>query len=90
MIVNTRKLVAVLLQMHGRIDAVPHLVGGFAGGQRIDETPGETWEELIAINLRPAWVLTRAVLPVMREARKGSLLAIGTSAALNPLPTPGA
>ena len=86
----TRKLVAVVLQMHGRIDAVLHLVGGFAGGQRIDETPGETWEELIAINLLPAWMLTRAVLPVMREARKGSLIAIGTSAALNPLPTLGA
>jgi NAD(P)-dependent dehydrogenase (short-subunit alcohol dehydrogenase family) len=83
-------LIADVLQMYGRIDAVVHLVGGFAGGQRIDETTDETWEQMIGINLRPAWVLTRAVLPVMREAGKGSIVAIGTSAALNPVATLGA
>ncbi|MFN0104125.1 MAG: SDR family NAD(P)-dependent oxidoreductase [Bryobacteraceae bacterium] len=83
-------LVSDVIQMYGRIDAVVHLVGGFAGGQRIDETSDETWEQMIAINLRPAWVLTRAVLPVMREARQGSIVAIGTSAALSPVATLGA
>ena len=45
---------------------------------------------MIAVNLRPAWVLTRAVLPVMRKARQGSIIAIGTSAALAPVATLGA
>lgn len=77
-------LVKDVLAMYGRIDAVVHLVGGFAGGQRADETSDETWEEMIGVNLRPAWVLTRGVLPVMREARRGSIVAIGSSAALEP------
>lgn len=83
-------LIADVMEMYSRIDAVVHLVGGFAGGQRIDETPDETWESMIAINLRPAWVLTRAVLPLMREARHGSIIAIGSSAALHPVATLGA
>lgn len=83
-------LVADVLHLHGRIDAVIHLVGGYEGGQRVDETSDAAWERMIAINLRPAWVLTRAVLPVMREARRGSIVAIGTSAALNPVATLGA
>jgi len=83
-------LVADVVQMYGRIDAVVHLVGGFAGGQRVDETTDATWEQMIAINLRPAWTLTRAVLPIMRQARRGSIIAIGSSAALNPAATLGA
>ncbi|MBI2688256.1 MAG: SDR family NAD(P)-dependent oxidoreductase [Acidobacteria bacterium] len=84
------KLVADVIEMYGRIDAVLHLVGGFAGGERIEETSDETWEKMIGVNLRPAWVLMRAVLPVMREARRGTVVAIGTSAALSPVATLGA
>jgi len=80
-------LVRDVVNLYGKIDAVVHLVGGFAGGQRADETSDETWEKMIAINLRPAWVLSRAVLPMMREARRGAFIAIGSAAALEPAPT---
>jgi NAD(P)-dependent dehydrogenase (short-subunit alcohol dehydrogenase family) len=87
---GVRMLVADVLNLHGRIDAVVHLVGGFAGGQRVEETADETWEQMIAMNLRPAWILSRAVLPVMREAGRGSIVAIGTAAALSPVAGMGA
>lgn len=87
---QVEKLVADVLEMNGRIDAVVHLVGGFAGGERIDQTSDETWEDMIAVNLRPAWVLARGVLPVMRQAKSGSFIAIGTAAALHPVATLGA
>lgn len=83
-------LVRDVVNLYGKIDAVVHLVGGFAGGQRADETSDETWEKMIAINLRPAWVLSRAVLPMMREARRGAFIAIGSAAALEPAPMLGA
>ena len=83
-------LMSDVLRMHGRIDAVVHLVGGFAGGQRVDETADGTWENMIALNLRPAWVLARNVLPVMREARRGSFIAIGSAAARSPVANLGA
>jgi len=85
-----QKMVADVLEMYGRIDAVLHLVGGFAGGQRIDETGDDVWEKMIGVNLRPATVLTRVVLPVMRAAGGGSIVAIGSSAALSPVATLGA
>lgn len=77
-------LIAEVVEMYGRIDAVVHLVGGFAGGQRIEETPDETWDQMLAVNLRPAVVLTRAVLPVMRQSGAGSIVAIGSATALAP------
>jgi NAD(P)-dependent dehydrogenase (short-subunit alcohol dehydrogenase family) len=87
---NTEAVQALIndvIGTYGRVDGVVHLVGGFEGGKRVDETSDETWEKLIAVNLRPAWVLARAVLPAMREARRGAFVAIGSSAALDPVPT---
>jgi NAD(P)-dependent dehydrogenase (short-subunit alcohol dehydrogenase family) len=84
------RLISDVIEMYERIDAVVHLVGGFAGGQRVDETTDDTWEKMIGINLKPASVLIRAVLPVMREARQGAIVAIGSSAALAPVATLGA
>lgn len=83
-------LVRDVLTQHGRLDAVVHLVGGFAGGQRVDETSDGTWEKMLAVNVRPAWVLARAVLPQMRLARRGAFVAIGSAAALDPVATLGA
>ena len=77
-------LIAEVVDLYGRIDAVVHLVGGFAGGQPIDETPDDTWDKMFAVNLRPAVVLTRAVLPVMRRSKSGSIVAIGSATALAP------
>jgi NAD(P)-dependent dehydrogenase (short-subunit alcohol dehydrogenase family) len=84
------KLVADVMALHGRIDAVVNLVGGFAGGERIDQTSDATWERMIGVNLRPATVLARAVLPVMRRARRGSFIAIGSAAAMEPVAGLGA
>lgn len=77
-------LIAEVVEMYGRIDAVVHLVGGFAGGQPIDETTDETWDQMFAVNVRPAIVLTRAVLPIMRKSGAGSIVAIGSATALAP------
>lgn len=84
------ELVKDTMLLHGRIDAVVHLVGGFAGGLRLEETTDEVWDKMFAVNLRPAIHLARAVLPVMRAAKRGAFLAIGSPAALEAVPTLGA
>jgi NAD(P)-dependent dehydrogenase (short-subunit alcohol dehydrogenase family) len=85
-----KHLVSDVVEMYERIDAVVHLVGGFAGGQRIEDTTDDTWDQMIDINLRPAATLIRAVLPVMRETGSGSVVAIGSAAALTPQAKVGA
>ena len=85
-----KQLVNDTVLLHGRIDAAVHLVGGFAGGLRIEETTEEVWDKMFAVNLRPAIHLARAVLPVMRAAKRGAFLAIGSPAAIDPAPSVGA
>lgn len=70
----------------GRIDALVHLVGGFAGGQTVAETVDATFEKMIDMNLRSAFYAIRAVLPRMRVQGSGRIIAIGSKAAVEPAP----
>jgi NAD(P)-dependent dehydrogenase (short-subunit alcohol dehydrogenase family) len=67
------------------VDGLVHLVGGFGGGQPVAETPDETWEKMLGLNLRSAYSMFRAVLPGMVKAGKGRMVAVGARAALEPM-----
>jgi NAD(P)-dependent dehydrogenase (short-subunit alcohol dehydrogenase family) len=61
-----------------------NLVGGFAAGPRIDETPIEEFERQFRLNLRPTYLMVQASVPHMIEAGSGSIVCVGTRAALQP------
>ena len=42
--------VQTTLSTYGRIDALIHLVGGFAGGDGVAETPLDQWQQMMAVN----------------------------------------
>jgi NAD(P)-dependent dehydrogenase (short-subunit alcohol dehydrogenase family) len=67
----------------GRIDILVHTVGGFAGGVPVTDTDENTLEQMLAVNLRSAFVAVRAVLPHMREQGGGRVIAIGSRAAVD-------
>jgi NAD(P)-dependent dehydrogenase (short-subunit alcohol dehydrogenase family) len=74
----------------GKIDVLTHLVGGFAGGQTVADTDDATFQRMFDMNLNSAFHVLRAVLPHMRKAGSGRIVAIGSRAAENPGPTVGA
>ncbi|MDQ6819126.1 MAG: SDR family NAD(P)-dependent oxidoreductase [Actinomycetota bacterium] len=61
-----------------------NLVGGFAMGKRVHETPIEEFERQYRLNLRPAYLMTQASVPHMLEHGGGSIVCVGTRAALQP------
>jgi len=67
-----------------RLGALVNLVGGFASGGRVHETPVEEFEEQFRLNLRPAYLLCQAALPRMLEGGGGSIVCVSTRAALRP------
>jgi len=66
--------------------AVVNLVGGFAQGARVAEEPIESFEAQLRLNLRPTYLVTQAALPHLVAARGGSVVCVGTRAALQPFP----
>ena len=63
--------------------AVVNLVGGFAQGGRVHETPVDEFERQFTLNLRPTYLVTAAAIPRMRA---GTIVCVGTRAALRPFP----
>ena len=66
--------------------AVVNLVGGFAQGARVAEEPIESFEVQLRLNLRPTYLVTQAALPHLVAAGGGSIVCVGTRAALQPFP----
>jgi len=83
-------LAAGIVERFQRIDAVVHLVGGFAGGKSVAETDDAAMDRMFELNFRSAFHIARAVTPQMRRQRSGRILAVGTRAAVEPGPMTGA
>jgi NAD(P)-dependent dehydrogenase (short-subunit alcohol dehydrogenase family) len=73
----------VMRRFH-KIDALVHVMGGFAGGKPIAETEDATWERMFSLNLKSAINILRAVIPQMRQAGRGRIIAIGSRNAAEP------
>ena len=76
--------VQTTLSTYGRIDALIHLVGGFAGGDGVAETPLDQWQQMMAVNCWSAVTMMRAAIPPMRAAGRGRVIVIGSKAASDP------
>ena len=63
-----------------------NLVGGFAAGGRVHETPLEEFERQFRLNLRPTYLVTQAALPHLLDHGDGSIVCVGSRAALAPFP----
>ena len=61
-----------------------NLVGGYSAAGRVHETPIEDFEKQFRLNLRPTYLMTSAALPHMIDWDGGSIVCVGTRAALQP------
>lgn len=66
--------------------AVVNLVGGFAMGGRVHETPVAEFEAQFAANLRPTYLVSSATLPHLIASGGGSIVCVSSKAALAPFP----
>lgn len=66
----------------GRLDILVNAVGGFRAGQPVRETPMETWDLMLDLNLRTTLVAARAVLPTMLAQRYGKIVTVAARVAL--------
>jgi NAD(P)-dependent dehydrogenase (short-subunit alcohol dehydrogenase family) len=58
-------------------------IGGFGS---VHDTPAESWERVVAVNLTGTYLASRAVLPRMIERRRGAIVNVGSVAGLVGIP----
>lgn len=54
-------------ERYGPINVMASLVGGWAGGRDVSETDDVRLDRMLDLNLKTAWNLTRAAIPLMSE-----------------------
>lgn len=64
------------------VHALCNLVGGFAPG-RLSETGSDTWERMMALNARSAFLCARAALPLLQQARGGRIVNVAALPAVD-------
>lgn len=74
----------VIAHAGGTLGALVNLVGGFAEGGRVHETPIEDFERQFRLNLRATYLMCQAALPRMLEGGGGAIVCVSAQAALRP------
>ncbi|GAB3152209.1 SDR family NAD(P)-dependent oxidoreductase [Micromonospora sonneratiae] len=66
--------------------AVVNLVGGYAAGSLVHETPVAEFDRMLAINLRPTYLVTRSALPYLVATGDAAVVCVSARAAAAPFP----
>ena len=77
------QLINNILAKHGRLDALVNAVGGYAGGVKFWESETKVFDQMLALNLRSGYALSRAALPVMLKQGRGAIVNVASKAAFD-------
>ena len=78
-----RQLFAKVLAEHGRLDILVNTVGAYAGGVNLWELETKVFDQMLALNLRSGYALSRAAIPVMLKQKHGAIVNVASKAALD-------
>ena len=68
------EMVAHTLNQFGRVDILVNVVGGWKGGVPLHRTSAEDWDGMFTLNLKSAFLCSRAVVPTMKRQGSGRIV----------------
>lgn len=83
---DVERYVAAALERHGRIDAFFNNAGIEGDIAHVEDYPTETFDRVLAVNLRGAFLGLRHVVPVMRGQGSGAILNTASQAGVRGVP----
>ncbi|HSN77100.1 MAG TPA: SDR family NAD(P)-dependent oxidoreductase [Anaerolineae bacterium] len=79
---SVQQWVDAAIARFGRIDVLANTIGGYKAGAPTHETTLETWDFMMDLNARTAFIISRAVLPQMLRQGAGRIIHTAARAAL--------
>jgi len=81
-ITNEADIARIVTAANGRIDGLANVAGVMDDMTPLHEVSDAVWERVFAVNVDGMFRLTRAVLPIMLEAGRGSIVNVASEASL--------
>jgi NAD(P)-dependent dehydrogenase (short-subunit alcohol dehydrogenase family) len=78
-----RQLVEKIMGKYRRLDAMVNTVGGYAGGTKLWELETKVFDQMLAMNLRSGYALSRAAVRAMLKEGHGAIVNVAAKAALD-------
>lgn len=77
---STERMARETLGRFGRIDALVNNAAVYSSivKRPFQEIPVEEWDHVFRVNVRGAWLCSRAVAPAMREQRRGKIVNVAS------------
>lgn len=71
-----------ILKKYGRLDFLVNAVGGYAGGVKFWEMETRIFDQMLAVNLRSGYALSRAAVRVMLRQGHGAIVNVASMSAI--------
>jgi len=81
--IAVRQLVEKIVGKYRRLDAVVNTVGGYAGGTKLWDLETKVFDQMLALNLRAGYALSRAVARAMLKEGHGAIVNVAAKAAFD-------
>ncbi|MEQ8556699.1 MAG: SDR family NAD(P)-dependent oxidoreductase [Henriciella sp.] len=79
---EAEKIARVTLETYGRIDGLVNNVGIGAGDAPAKHLTEEAFDQIMSVNFKAAWLVTKACLPAMEKQGAGAIVNISSLASL--------
>jgi len=81
--IAVRQLVERIVGKYRRVDAMVNTVGGYAGGTKLWDLETKVFDQMLALNLRAGYALSRAVVRAMLKEGRGAIVNVAAKAAFD-------
>jgi NAD(P)-dependent dehydrogenase (short-subunit alcohol dehydrogenase family) len=77
------QLVEKIVAQHGSLDVLVNTVGGYTGGTKLWELETKVFDQMLTLNLRSGYALTRAAVRAMLKKGHGAIVNVAAKAAFD-------
>jgi NAD(P)-dependent dehydrogenase (short-subunit alcohol dehydrogenase family) len=79
----TREFIGKVVAVRGSIDVMVNAIGAYAGGVALWELSANVLDQMLALNLRTGYALSRAAVPAMLKQKGGAIVNVVAKAAFD-------
>ena len=75
-------IVSMITKKFGTIDVLVNVVGGYLGGKDITQLGEQEWDNMMNLNLKSAFLISKHVIPVMKSSNGGKIVHVSSRSGL--------